>query len=173
MDHGLGCTRLLINQPSEHIGEIDHAVRRDPSVPTRRRSAVLDLLGLLNGRTGQPSEAVVLRTRDSAVDHRLEAVFSPVPRRNRSAVGQVNGGIEGDLSNEVERALAPLSDREKEVLRLRYGLGTEREYTLEEIGKRLSVTRERVRQIESRALQKLRATKQRADATFTSRRQPA
>ena len=68
---------------------------------------------------------------------------------------------QSDLGNEVERALAPLSDREKEVLRLRYGLGTDREYTLEEIGRRLSVTRERVRQIESRALQKLRAAKQR------------
>jgi len=67
--------------------------------------------------------------------------------------------LEGDLSNEVTRALAPLSDREKEVLRLRYGLGTDREYTLEEIGRRLSVTRERVRQIESRALQKVRAAK--------------
>ncbi len=44
------------------------------------------------------------------------------------------------------------------MLRLRYGLGTDREHTLEEIGRRLSVTRERVRQIESRALQKLRAT---------------
>jgi RNA polymerase primary sigma factor len=65
--------------------------------------------------------------------------------------------LEGDLSNEVTRALAPLSDREKEVLRLRYGLGTDREYTLEEIGRRLSVTRERVRQIEARALGKLRA----------------
>ncbi|PYR63409.1 MAG: hypothetical protein DMF88_25325 [Acidobacteria bacterium] len=45
------------------------------------------------------------------------------------------------------------------MLRLRYGLGTDREYTLEEIGRRLSVTRERVRQIESRALQKVRAAK--------------
>jgi RNA polymerase primary sigma factor len=67
--------------------------------------------------------------------------------------------LEGDLSNEVARALAPLSDREREVLRLRYGLGTDREYTLEEIGRRLSVTRERVRQIESRALQKVRAAR--------------
>jgi RNA polymerase primary sigma factor len=80
--------------------------------------------------------------------------------------------IESDAANEVERAMAPLSDREKDVLRLRYGLGTDREYTLEEIGRRFSVTRERVRQIESRALQKLRATKQReiADA---ARRRPA
>jgi RNA polymerase nonessential primary-like sigma factor len=69
--------------------------------------------------------------------------------------------LDGDLSNEVRRALAPLSDREKEVLRLRYGLGTDREYTLEEIGRRLSVTRERVRQIESRALQKVRAARDR------------
>jgi RNA polymerase sigma factor (sigma-70 family) len=55
--------------------------------------------------------------------------------------------------------LSSLSDREKRVLRLRYGLGTDREYTLEEIGRHLSVTRERVRQIESRALQKLRAAR--------------
>jgi RNA polymerase primary sigma factor len=68
-----------------------------------------------------------------------------------------------DLANEVERAMEPLGDREKEVLRLRYGLGTDREYTLEEIGRRLSVTRERVRQIEARALQKLRAARQREE----------
>jgi RNA polymerase primary sigma factor len=81
-----------------------------------------------------------------------------------------DSALEGDLSNEVERALAPLSDREKEVLRLRYGLGADREYTLEEIGKRLAVTRERVRQIESRALQKLRATKQREAVALLTRR---
>ena len=81
--------------------------------------------------------------------------------------------IVSDLSNEVERALAPLSDREKEVLRLRYGLGADREYTLEEIGKRLSVTRERVRQIESKALQKLRSTKEREMAALLDRRRPA
>ena len=81
--------------------------------------------------------------------------------------------IHGDVGNEVERALAPLSDREKEVLRLRYGLGTDREHTLEEIGRQLSVTRERVRQIESRALQKLRATKRQEFASAATRRRPA
>ena len=80
--------------------------------------------------------------------------------------------LEGDLSNEVTRALAPLSDREREVLRLRYGLGTDREYTLEEIGRRLSVTRERVRQIESRALQKVRAARN-GNAAALSARKPA
>ena len=81
--------------------------------------------------------------------------------------------IHSDAANEVERALAPLSDREREVLRLRYGLGTDREHTLEEIGRHLSVTRERVRQIENRALQKLRTAKQRELAAEITRRRPA
>jgi RNA polymerase sigma factor (sigma-70 family) len=93
--------------------------------------------------------------------------------RDRSIRSPEDTALESDLSNEVERALAPLSDREKEVLRLRYGLGADREYTLEEIGKRLSVTRERVRQIESRALQKLRAAKQREAESLLPRRRPA
>ena len=93
--------------------------------------------------------------------------------RDRSIRSPEDSALESDLSNEVERALAPLSDREKDVLRLRYGLGTDREYTLEEIGKRLQVTRERVRQIESRALQKLRAAKQRESEAIVSRRRPA
>ena len=66
------------------------------------------------------------------------------------------------MANEVERAMATLSDREKEVMRLRYGLGTEREYTLEEIGRRLSITRERVRQIEAKAVARMRAARGRA-----------
>ena len=93
--------------------------------------------------------------------------------RDQSVRSPEDTAIDSDLSNEVERALAPLSDREREVLRLRYGLGADREYTLEEIGKRLSVTRERVRQIESRALQKLRSAKERETAALLARRRPA
>jgi RNA polymerase primary sigma factor len=93
--------------------------------------------------------------------------------RDRTVQSPEETAIESDLSNEVERALAPLSDREREVLRLRYGLGTDREYTLEEIGRRLSVTRERVRQIESRALQKLRSAKERELDLLAARRRPA
>jgi len=67
-----------------------------------------------------------------------------------------DAAIRSDMADQIEHVLEPLTDREKEVLRLRYGLGTDREYTLEEIGRRLAVTRERVRQIEARALNKLR-----------------
>ncbi len=93
--------------------------------------------------------------------------------RDQSVRSPEDTAINGDLSKEVERALALLSDREKEVLRLHYGLGADREYTLEEIGKRLSVTRERVRQIESRALEKLRTAKEREMAMLLARRRPA
>jgi RNA polymerase sigma factor (sigma-70 family) len=79
--------------------------------------------------------------------------------RDKSIATPEDEALAGDRPNEVERALSALSDREKHVLRLRYGLGTDREYTLEEIGRHLSVTRERVRQIESRAMQKLRAAR--------------
>jgi RNA polymerase primary sigma factor len=65
--------------------------------------------------------------------------------------------IASDLANQVEYAMAELTEREREVMRLRYGLGTQREHTLEEIGRRLSVTRERVRQIEARAVAKMRS----------------
>ena len=57
---------------------------------------------------------------------------------------------------EVKELLEQLSDREQQVIRLRYGLGNEKTHTLEEIGDILGVTRERVRQIEARAMEKLR-----------------
>lgn len=57
---------------------------------------------------------------------------------------------------EVKELLEQLSDRERQVIRLRYGLGNEKTHTLEEIGDILGVTRERVRQIEARAMEKLR-----------------
>jgi RNA polymerase sigma factor (sigma-70 family) len=64
--------------------------------------------------------------------------------------------VRSRMAADVETAMAPLTDREREVLRLRFGLGLDREMTLVEIGRRLSLTRERVRQIEAKALAKLR-----------------
>ncbi len=68
-----------------------------------------------------------------------------------------DAAIRSQLADEVERAMSPLTDREREVMRLRYGLGTDRAHTLEEVGRRLSITRERVRQIEAKAVAKMRA----------------
>ena len=62
---------------------------------------------------------------------------------------------------EVSELLNALNDREKQVIRLRYGLEDGKPHTLEEIGEELKVTRERVRQIESRAMEKLRSKAER------------
>ncbi len=60
------------------------------------------------------------------------------------------------LSGEVAKMLAGLDDREREVIQLRFGLGYGRQRTLEEVGARFGLTRERIRQIEARAMEKLR-----------------
>ncbi len=61
-----------------------------------------------------------------------------------------------DLADQVERALDGLTARERDVLRLRFGIGGEPGLTLEEVGERFALTRERIRQIEVQALRKLR-----------------
>jgi RNA polymerase sigma factor (sigma-70 family) len=60
------------------------------------------------------------------------------------------------LGGEVDKLLASLEEREREILRLRYGLDRGEPRTLEEVGSALSLTRERIRQIERGALSKLR-----------------
>jgi RNA polymerase primary sigma factor len=126
------------------------------------------------GRNPKPQElAARLEIPVGKVQLLLEAarqptsLESPVGDDEETALGDLlpnpaaqtpeETAIAGELASEVERAMAPLTDREKEVLRLRYGLGTQREHTLEEVGRRLSITRERVRQIEKRAVAKMRA----------------
>ena len=82
--------------------------------------------------------------------------------RDTAAESPEEVAMRGQLATEVERAMSALTDREREVMRLRYGLGTDREHTLEEVGRRLFITRERVRQIEAKALAKMRRNKGRA-----------
>jgi RNA polymerase primary sigma factor len=61
-----------------------------------------------------------------------------------------------EISRHVLKVLKTLSHREERVLRMRFGIGVDRDHTLEEVGKRLSITRERVRQIEVQAMRKLK-----------------
>jgi RNA polymerase primary sigma factor len=64
--------------------------------------------------------------------------------------------VRESLSKEVERALGTLTEREAEVIRLYFGLGREHSLTLEEIGEKFQLTRERVRQIKEKAIRRLR-----------------
>ncbi|MEX2271194.1 MAG: sigma-70 family RNA polymerase sigma factor [Vicinamibacterales bacterium] len=78
---------------------------------------------------------------------------------DRTAQSPEEAAMREEMAGEVERAMSALTDREREVLRLRYGLGTDQEWTLDQIGRRLSLTRERVRQIERKAVEKIRAAR--------------
>jgi RNA polymerase sigma factor (sigma-70 family) len=64
--------------------------------------------------------------------------------------------IDSNVRDETANILKTLSTKEEKVIRLRFGIGCEREHTLEEIGQEFDVTRERIRQIEAKALRQLR-----------------
>jgi RNA polymerase primary sigma factor len=92
---------------------------------------------------------------------------TPVGRDGESALGDliedrwvgspVDSVIESNVRDETANILKTLSPKEEKVIRLRFGIGCEREHTLEEIGQEFDVTRERIRQIEAKALRQLRS----------------
>ena len=92
---------------------------------------------------------------------------TPVGRDGESALGDliedrwvgspVDAVIEANVRDETAGILKTLSPKEEKVIRMRFGIGCEREHTLEEIGQEFDVTRERIRQIEAKALRQLRA----------------
>jgi RNA polymerase primary sigma factor len=73
-----------------------------------------------------------------------------------NAVIPVDAAIQSNLKETVTRVLASLTPREERVLRMRFGIGMNTDHTLEEVGQQFSVTRERIRQIEAKALRKLK-----------------
>jgi RNA polymerase primary sigma factor len=91
---------------------------------------------------------------------------TPVGRDGESALGDlledrwvgspVDAVIEGNVRDETAGVLKTLSPKEEKVIRMRFGIGCDREHTLEEIGQEFDVTRERIRQIEAKALRQLR-----------------
>jgi RNA polymerase primary sigma factor len=112
-------------------------------------------------RTGVPAKKVRLILESSRKPLSLETPIGEDSElgdflEDKSAGSPNDSLLNQDLTTQVERALAMLSPKEKEILRLRFGIGEEGEHTLEEVGKRFAVTRERIRQIEAKALRKLR-----------------
>src|SRR4029079_4615620 len=117
----------------------------------------------LSARVGMPVEKLRLLLDAARLPYSLDA---PAGQEEESAIRDFvsdravpspeDEALRGELANRIEDVLALLEPREQEVVRLRFGLSTDHEHTLAEVGRRLGLSRERVRQIEQRALAKLR-----------------
>jgi RNA polymerase sigma factor (sigma-70 family) len=119
----------------------------------------------LADRTGMPLDKVRLLLDAARLPYSLDAPVSDDDEGQRAMRDFVSDqtvaspedeALRGELADQIEEVLGTLDPREREVLRLRFGLTTDREQTLAEIGQRLGLSRERVRQIETRAVAKLR-----------------
>ncbi len=143
-----------------------HIAEREQRIGRAERELVAKL-----GRP--PTDEEISETAKISMKHLREvrqaarAVTSldkPIGDDNDASIGDLVGAAEDGVEEEVEisltektlhQALADIPERERNVLKLRYGLAGEEPRSLEEIGRRLGLTRERVRQIEARALERL------------------
>src|SRR5262249_28097743 len=75
---------------------------------------------------------------------------------DRNAILPIDAAIQSNLRETTTRVLAALTPREERVLRMRFGIGMNKDHTLEEVGQQFSVTPERIRKTEARALRKLK-----------------
>jgi RNA polymerase sigma factor (sigma-70 family) len=142
----------------EAIGKLERA-RRTLRESSGREPSEAEL----GARLGMPTEKVRLLLDAARQPYSLDAPTGENEEqaigtfvRDRTAPSPEDEALSRELAQRVESALAPLTEREQEVVRLRYGFANDREYTLAEVGRKLGLSRERVRQIEARAVAKLR-----------------
>jgi RNA polymerase primary sigma factor len=126
-------------------------------------------------QTGREAEPAVLAARMEMTEEKVRGILKiarqPVSMEtpmgedgdatlgdmieDASATSPADAAIQSDLRAALDDALSSLSPREAKVLRMRYGIDAKSDHTLEEVGKQFDVTRERIRQIESKAMRKL------------------
>jgi RNA polymerase primary sigma factor len=126
-------------------------------------------------QTGQEAHPAVLAERMELSEEKVRGILkiakqpvsleTPVGDDGDATLGDMiedaavsspaDAAMQADLRAAIDDALDSLSPREAKVLRMRYGINTKSDHTLEEVGKQFDVTRERIRQIESKAMRKL------------------
>jgi RNA polymerase primary sigma factor len=145
----------LYNKISKATKQLTIELSREPG-----SDEIAQLLGIQPGKVEQVFNAiqdpVAIQTPVGDDDSKLEDFLSD--KNNASPYADIE---RSDMNEHLLNVLHTLSPREEKIIRMRFGIGEHREHTLEEIGRHLSLTRERVRQIESKALAKLKHPKRR------------
>lgn len=164
-------TRAIADQ-AQTIRAPVHVIERVSQIARTSRVFVQE-----HGREPSVSElAAALGLDDERVTVALRAMHQPISLEtpvgddatavlgdsieDRTAVSPLDAAMHTRLTEDAERLLSTLSARERKILRMRFGVGEKKEHTLEEIGESFSLTRERIRQIEAKALAELRRRSQ-------------
>ena len=130
---------------------LSRELERDPTPKEMAKKSGLPLK-TVNKVMGLAKEPLSLETPIGDDDGRLQDLIP-----NEDSELATENFIESlDFSKQAQRLLSTLTPREEKILRMRFGIGEKTDYTLEEVGKQFGISRERVRQIEERALRKLR-----------------
>ncbi len=145
----------VLNRLRKAVRELSQELGRRPTIDELAKSSGMDrdkvLLAFGSSRSLLSLDAACGEESDNTLADIIEDEAAPQP--DEAAASQL-------LSKHVAELLSGLTARERDVIMLRYGLHSDRSLSLEELGRVLGLTRERVRQIEIRAMQKLRRTSQ-------------
>jgi len=161
--------RLPLNRVS-NLTKISKAFR-DLEQEFERKPTTDELAKILDMTTDEIAYALQISSRHISMDAPLKAgdenknsLMDVLPNKQQPLPDK--NLMNESLKNELANALSILSNREAEVIKLAFGIGTGNKATLEEIGERFNLTRERIRQIKEKALRKLRSSK-RSDRLIT------
>ncbi|HUU36821.1 MAG TPA: sigma-70 family RNA polymerase sigma factor [Candidatus Desulfaltia sp.] len=132
------------------------------SIKQKGREPSVEEIARRSGLAPQKVEEIIQITQDTVsletpIGDNAESLFSEF-LEDKDMPAPLDTVIHSSLKRQIEEALQSLTEREAEVIRLRFGLGESGDHTLEEVGEHLRVTRERVRQIETKALRKLQSS---------------
>ncbi len=142
-----------INKINRALAELEQRHEREPSI--NEISKTLELApeeikeALKNSTKPLSMDAPLNEEEEDSMYDIMESSEHPPPDENL---------INESLNREIERALSSLTEREAKIIRLYYGLGNKHPFTLEEIGEKINLTRERVRQIKEKAIKRLKHT---------------
>lgn len=140
-----------LNKISKAYSNLEQEYEREPSATELAKELDMDLTDVSDTLKISARHVSMDAPFATGDDNRLLDVLS-----NESQPSPDASLMSDSLKNEIERALSTLTEREAEVIKLYFGLNKEHSLTLEEIGEKFNLTRERVRQIKEKAIRRLR-----------------